>query len=866
MSGIQNTPDTPSSSAATGSTPQQGDMATLPTEQETRNSPGEEEADQILNFDTESWAASGLQKAEVEAKITMNDFAAPPYLSHESYMRLLGSASGVIKVTKWTDAVCFAMRKAPEDPVPDAPVPIRLDDDSGRSIVSRSYRIPAEQVKNVDFGGSIHGENLPGSEEAFFVVHDPLLADGSQHSQKKGLGLVNLGECLRLGKNMLRVHANGSSKQMGRLSDVEENWRTDFMWLVMGFTGMRLLVPRLFLSSACVNGGALVGITKLHVVELDDALIVNIQSGFRVHQVAWSLHSQVEDAQTRMLIVPPCDNSLASAVSDILGSCGRGSLGPIKVVVSNTQNEDLRCGAPFCERRGTLNVPRSAQELPQKGSAYVLNRGDTKGLSTEPGTSKWLRSLVAEGGLVGGCKANEKHPVLYSEPIIGTMEAAESPTMWRFRTDTKESTKPMSSSSTSTIAHHPPQDISLSACQTISDQRRPLQLQKARELFEFSLKPAAVDLDIQPSPGNPGNTTRQDNSHGNPLLVIDSATRQLRNLHKAEKYVAVSYTWAEYSAGENQSVIETVERTTGATAIWMDKLCVPKQEPERQRVLSAMGAIYREATLVVVMLTKMRSKLSASIRDEHQVFDWEEDRRANASFLQEYRERGWRTRVWTAQESFLSRKAIAVTTDGVTWISYLEALLANDVMGWGSVTQVGLASNDSCTVVSAQTHFTGPLAFTNTVLAGGGLQGSRGRVWSLAEAVTATTGRQCAREEDRIYGVLGLLGIKGTNVEWEYGIGWQGALLKVAKAVGISPIWLLGGSESGSPCEGFSWMPRSLAELEKRGSANVFHEESDQKSLKVKDSGVELDHPIAAGVIKAITLQKGGAVECVVRI
>ncbi|KAH7244441.1 uncharacterized protein BKA55DRAFT_573919 [Fusarium redolens] len=565
-----------------------------------------------------------------------------------------------------------------------------------------------------------------------------------------------------------------------------------------------------------------------------------------------------------MLLVPPCDSSLASSVLDLLGSCGRGALGSVKIVVSNAQNEDLRCGAPFCERRGTLKVPISARQLPQKGSVYLLNRGDTKGLSTEPGTSKWLTSLVIQGGLIGGCKANQQHPVLYSEPIIGTMEAAESPTTWRFQTSTKENTEPVSSASASSPDHHPPQRMSLSARQIVSEHRRPLQLQEAKELFDLSFRPEKVEVNIQSSPENRGNTIERDNSNESHLLVIDTTTRQLRKVHKSEKYAAVSYTWAEYSAEETQSIVETVRRITGATAIWMDKLCVPKQEPERQMVLSAMGAIYGGATLVVVMLTKMHSRLFVSIRDEHQIFDWEEDRRANASFLQEYRNKGWRTRVWTAQESFLSRKAIAVTADGITWISYLEALLANDVMGWGKVTQVGLASNDSCTVVSAQTHFTGPLAFTNTVLAGGGLQGPRGRVWSLAEAVTATAGRQCAKEEDRIYGILGLLGLKGFLVAWEYGIGWQGALLKVAKAVGISPIWLLGGSGFEPPYQRFSWMPRSLEELEKRVSANVFHERSDQTSLKVKDSGVELEHPIAAGAITAISLQESGVVECVV--
>lgn len=276
----------------------------------------------------------------------------------------------------------------------------------------------------------------------------------------------------------------------------------------------------------------------------------------------------------------------------------------------------------------------------------------------------------------------------------------------------------------------------------------------------------------------------------------------------------------------------------------------------RHLTLSRMGYIYHGAALVVVMLTKMQADLKVSIRAERQIFNWRLDKEANAEFLQEYCSKGWRTRVWTAQEGILSKSAIAITGRCVTWLTYLESLSANNKMGWSEMSQIGLASNDDGVVVSERLHCTGKHAFTNTMMAGGGLlEGISRRTWTLAEAVRSTTGRKCLMEEDRIYAALGLLGEAGESVSWNYGVGWRDALSEVVKRVGISPMWMVTASTKAGnrPC----WMPDRLEDLERAVSAHVLHEEESEVKLRVKDNGVELEGALSLGIITALTQDIG---------
>ncbi len=59
---------------------------------------------------------------------------------------------------------------------------------------------------------------------------------------------------------------------------------------------------------------------------------------------------------------------------------------------------------------------------------------------------------------------------------------------------------------------------------------------------------------------------------------------------------------------------EAAVRNEQPTALWVDALCVPLEEPARSVCLSQMGAIYAQASTVVVALSAQCSVLLEQIR------------------------------------------------------------------------------------------------------------------------------------------------------------------------------------------------------------------------------------------------------------
>lgn len=773
-------------------------------------------------IDLDTLPLPSVDRLVLEEDVRNTDFLAYMTSWTETYDRTIQKE--LVKVTWWSDASLCAV-KPPI--VQTDEYAIETDNSTSKGILSATIRFPKSMASgSATYEEHARSERLAGNEEAFRVVHDPLLAGGSVSTSTGPLGPTNTRECLRLGKDSVILRPRGLSGQKGPPAGAEDSQFTDFMWVTVGVMGERLMVPRLFISSGCLNDGLPVGISKLRVVELTDAVVVSVQSRLRIHEVTWSILSHRDDESVKLLLVPPPDTSLANTVLKLLKACGHEAVGRLELVVANTQRQTL-CAAPFCEYKGKLLVPTDVQDA-AKGIVYVLNRGDSTGLSTEPGTAKWLANLVARGGKLGGCKADKNCPVLYSLPTISAVNAVTIPIPWKFRTlgGSEES-------SSDTWHSNPTTEQRLLVNEfkpPLNEHCTPLSHAESKGLYKLGSAMNIAEEWIQ---------------------VVDTSSFQVRHLRKNENYVAVSYTWADYTKSETQSIITTVKELTEATAIWIDKLCVPSTGRMRHLILSRMGLIYHRAALVVVMLTKMHSDLIVSIRAERQVFNWRLDKEANAEFLQEYCSKGWRTRVWTAQEGILSKSAIAVTGQHVTWLAYLESLSANNMMGWGEMSHIGLVSNDDCVVVSGRLHCTGTHAFTNTMMAGGGaLEGINRQRWTLAEALRSTTGRKCTMEEDRIYAVLGLLGEAGDSVSWKYGLGWRDALSEVAKRVGISPMWMV--TRSTKPGNRPCWMPDSLEELERAVSAHVFHEEESEVKLRITDSGAEVEGALNLGMITGL--------------
>ncbi|KAL8879346.1 MAG: hypothetical protein Q9198_003023 [Flavoplaca austrocitrina] len=349
-------------------------------------------------IDLDTWPLPSADRLVLEEDVRNTDLLAYMTSWTETYDRTIQKK--LVTVRWWNDSF-FCAAKPPT--VQRDEYAMEADNMTSRGIFNTKMRLPA----SIALSGSTstleehaQSERLAGNEEAFRVVRDPLLAGGSVSTSTGSLGPMNTQDCLRLGKDSVVLRPHGLSGQKGPLAGVEDSVVTDFMWVVFGVMGERLMVPRLFISSGCLNDGLPVGISKLHVVEFINAIIVSVQSRNRIHEVTWSIRSHRDDGSAKLLLVPPPDTSLANTVLKLLETCGHEAIGRLELVVANTQRQTL-CAAPFCEYKGKLFVPTNVQDA-AKGIVYVLNRGDSTGLSTEPGTAKWLANLVARGGKIGG--------------------------------------------------------------------------------------------------------------------------------------------------------------------------------------------------------------------------------------------------------------------------------------------------------------------------------------------------------------------------------------------------------------------------------------------------------------------------------
>jgi hypothetical protein len=147
----------------------------------------------------------------------------------------------------------------------------------------------------------------------------------------------------------------------------------------------------------------------------------------------------------------------------------------------------------------------------------------------------------------------------------------------------------------------------------------------------------------QPSPG-----TRSIELQGRHWLLTD----QTFGATDTPEYICVSYAWGrgktvnpfdESHPMSDRAVpaIEATIRIMKPTAIWIDALCAPSQDPARAVCLQNMGAIYGNASQVVVVLSK-----SASVLLEQ----FHRSSRIDTETLLVLENDDWVTRAWTYQE------------------------------------------------------------------------------------------------------------------------------------------------------------------------------------------------------------------------
>ncbi|EMD39266.1 hypothetical protein CERSUDRAFT_122688 [Gelatoporia subvermispora B] len=122
-------------------------------------------------------------------------------------------------------------------------------------------------------------------------------------------------------------------------------------------------------------------------------------------------------------------------------------------------------------------------------------------------------------------------------------------------------------------------------------------------------------------------------------------------------YVAISHVWADGMGSITDQGLPTCQLQRLATlvhqlspdaAIWMDSLCVPRDTARRRKAIGLMAQTYREASIVLVVDSGIRSCSANAPREE---------------MLMRVFSSGWMQRLWTLQEALLARELVFEFSD-----------------------------------------------------------------------------------------------------------------------------------------------------------------------------------------------------------
>ncbi|RYC82304.1 hypothetical protein BFJ63_vAg14791 [Fusarium oxysporum f. sp. narcissi] len=313
-----------------------------------------------------------------------------------------------------------------------------------------------------------------------------------------------------------------------------------------------------------------------------------------------------------------------------------------------------------------------------------------------------------------------------------------------------------------------------------------------------------------------------------PTRIYDAQDRVTKSHVEPAYYLALSYSWDEWPSDSTLKFkVGELSQKLGIRYFWVDRWCIDQDDDaDKRREVPLMRGYYEGSSGCVVLTGKgMQSFQCLPMYDGTVLAAYQqliENRDAIVSLLR----CRWASRIWTMQEALMSRQVIYTINNQLIDGDYISELMAyiqtfseiyerhNGTDQWvGGYGCYGWNArlpslfkprqfsdrNDPKAFTVIRTIFGGEQQYTE-LKAYGGLQ------MPLEQALVVVEGREASRQEDYIYGVLGITE-NGHKIEVEYGIPWTKMLRKLQAAGMITERQLASPTVSSLP--GMSWLPDS---------------------------------------------------------
>ena len=305
------------------------------------------------------------------------------------------------------------------------------------------------------------------------------------------------------------------------------------------------------------------------------------------------------------------------------------------------------------------------------------------------------------------------------------------------------------------------------------------------------------------------------NVTGQPSRLLNVHTRKVVRPDQLVQYAAVSYVWGQWEGNLDGMLqkLEGVMKPTGFIFAWIDQECINQtSDADKKTEIKRMREYYRNAAITFVMVPEW----STTFTWELPGFVVEGKQAANAIAEVKALERTvWASRVWTAQEALLSRRVVFVGKSDVKSAVELAVASASFEVSSSGHARVHASWNtgsDGLYYVRVEgatetTTYSSPVAATPILRTSEILTNTnyaQTKYKYLDEIWRITGQRDCKLEEDRVYGMLGLL--RGAEMNIEPDIGFEEAVRRAANAGLVSSDILLAETSSQKP--GRSWCPR----------------------------------------------------------